>query len=236
MISNLKKYAVLFFVLAGLTSVAMGQNQFCNLQLKVADSESEKEGAEVKASSAVLQRANAVTTISSTLKDDMPVFSGLTRGFYAVVVSKQGYKKTVKKFRLDCSAELVTEKVILWKGPANEAVNFADNPDFFKLEESLSFTIADLSKNLVQPGYPSTARAKGVSGQIKVQITIDEQGNVISAEVLGKSAFLSNKTRDGYIELWKAAENAAFQSKFYPTYFGNSPVKTTGFIVYNFVP
>jgi TonB family protein len=236
MISNLKNYAVLFFVLTALTSVASGQNQFCNLQLKVADLESGKESVEVKASSAVLQRANALTTISSTLKDDMPFFSGLTEGFYVVVVSNQGYKKTVKKFRLNCSAELVTEKVNLWKGSSNETINFVDNPDFFKLDDSLSFSTVNLSKNLVQPSYPAMARAKGASGQVKVQVTIDEQGNVISADVSGKSAFLSNKARDGYIELWRAAEGAALQSKFYPTYFGNGPVKTTGVIVYNFVP
>lgn len=236
MIGNLKKYAVLFFALTALTAGASAQNRFCNVQLKVAELGAGTESVEVKASSAVLQRAGALTTIASTLKDEMPFFSGLPEGYYAVVVSSEGYKKTVKKFRLNCSAELIEQKVVLWKGLSSDLINFIDNAEFLKPDDDLSYPSVSLTRKLVQPSYPSKARAKGASGQVKVQVTIDEQGNVISADVLGKAAFSLNKAREGYIDLWTAAEEAALQSKFYPTYLVNSPVKVTGTIIYNFVP
>jgi protein TonB len=77
---------------------------------------------------------------------------------------------------------------------------------------------------LVQPPYPAIARSAHASGQVRVQITIDENGNVISATPVS-----------GHPLLQGAATAAARASKFTPTKLSGQPVKVTGVIIYNFV-
>jgi TonB family protein len=78
--------------------------------------------------------------------------------------------------------------------------------------------------NLVKPAYPAAARAVNASGAVNVQVTIDEEGNVISAAAVS-----------GHPLLRAAAVEAARASKFSPTRLSGQPVKVTGVIVYNFV-
>lgn len=77
---------------------------------------------------------------------------------------------------------------------------------------------------LVQPPYPAIARSAHASGQVRVQILIDENGNVISATPVS-----------GHPLLQPAAAAAARQSKFTPTKLSGQPVKVSGVIIYNFV-
>jgi protein TonB len=77
--------------------------------------------------------------------------------------------------------------------------------------------------NLVKPPYPPAARAVRASGAVNVQVTIDENGNVISASAVS-----------GHPLLKQAAESAARSSKFSPTTLTGQKVKVTGIIVYNF--
>jgi TonB family protein len=79
--------------------------------------------------------------------------------------------------------------------------------------------------NLVKPPYPAAARAVRASGAVNVQVTIDEQGNVIRASAIS-----------GHPLLRAAAVQAARASTFLPTLLEGKPVKVTGIIVYNFVP
>ena len=79
--------------------------------------------------------------------------------------------------------------------------------------------------NLVKPPYPAAARAVRAAGAVNVQVTIDENGNVISASAVS-----------GHPLLRAAAVQAARSSKFSPTMLSGQPVKVTGVIVYNFVP
>jgi protein TonB len=81
------------------------------------------------------------------------------------------------------------------------------------------------ARSLVTPQYPSAARAVRASGQVSVAVTIDENGNVISANAVS-----------GHTLLRSAAESAARASKFNPTLLSGQPVKVTGTIIYNFVP
>ncbi len=76
---------------------------------------------------------------------------------------------------------------------------------------------------LVQPNYPAAAKAVKASGQVMVRVTIDEKGNVVSAEATS-----------GHPLLKAAAVQAARSSKFTVTKLGSQPVKVTGFIVYKF--
>ena len=79
--------------------------------------------------------------------------------------------------------------------------------------------------SLVKPAYPDAAKAVRASGAVNVQVTIDEEGNVISASAVS-----------GHPLLRAASEEAARASKFSPTLLSGQPVKVTGIIVYNFVP
>ncbi len=77
--------------------------------------------------------------------------------------------------------------------------------------------------NLVNPAYPAAAKAVRAAGAVNVQVTIDEEGNVISASAVS-----------GHPLLRAASEKAARASKFSPTTLEGKPVKVTGVIVYNF--
>ncbi|HEY9284347.1 MAG TPA: TonB family protein, partial [Pyrinomonadaceae bacterium] len=74
------------------------------------------------------------------------------------------------------------------------------------------------------PAYPAAARAAGATGQVVVQITVDECG------VVEKAAAVS-----GHPLLREAAADAAYESVFSPTRLSGRPVKVTGTITYNFV-
>jgi protein TonB len=78
--------------------------------------------------------------------------------------------------------------------------------------------------NLPKPPYPPAAKAVRAAGTVSVQVTIDENGNVISASAAG-----------GHPLLQQAAVSAARQAKFRPTLLSGTPVKVTGIITYNFV-
>ena len=77
--------------------------------------------------------------------------------------------------------------------------------------------------SLPQPEYPAAAKAAGAAGTVVVRITIDEQGNVISAQAVS-----------GPPTLTQASINAALQAKFAPTLLVGEPVQVIGIITYNF--
>jgi len=77
---------------------------------------------------------------------------------------------------------------------------------------------------LPPPGYPAIARAAKASGNVTVEITIDEEGNVISA-----------RSVSGHPLLQAAAVTAARQARFTPTKVGGQAVKVNGVLVYAFV-
>ena len=78
--------------------------------------------------------------------------------------------------------------------------------------------------SLPKPAYPPVAKAARASGTVTVQVTIDENGNVISARAVS-----------GHPLLQAAAVQAARSARFSPTKLSGQPVKVTGVITYNFV-
>lgn len=78
---------------------------------------------------------------------------------------------------------------------------------------------------LVQPEFPRIAVSTG-GGIVRVQITIDENGRVISAKAINPGPV--------HLALIAAAEDAARRSLFTPTRLSGVPVKVIGIIVYNF--
>lgn len=79
--------------------------------------------------------------------------------------------------------------------------------------------------SLPQPIYPPVAKAAHASGTVVVQITVDEEGNVISSVAVS-----------GHPLLKAAAVSAARGAKFAPTRLSGVPAKVTGTLHYNFVP
>jgi len=78
--------------------------------------------------------------------------------------------------------------------------------------------------SLPKPAFPPAARAVGASGAVSVQVLIDEEGSVVSANAVS-----------GHPLLRAAAVQAAQGAKFAPTTLQGHPVKVAGVITYNFV-
>lgn len=81
-----------------------------------------------------------------------------------------------------------------------------------------------IARSLPQPVYSSLALAAHASGEVQVEILIDESGKVISARAI-----------TGHALLRPAAEQAALKARFSPTLLTNMPVKVSGVIKYEFV-
>lgn len=73
------------------------------------------------------------------------------------------------------------------------------------------------------PAYPSIAKAAHTAGTVSVQVLLNEEGKVVSAQALSGPPLL----RD-------AAVKAAYQARFSPTLLSHQPVKVSGIITYNF--
>jgi TonB family protein len=79
--------------------------------------------------------------------------------------------------------------------------------------------------NRVTPTYPPLAKAARISGAVVVEVTVDEQGNVISAQVLS-----------GHPLLKDAAIQAVRGWKYAPAERSGVPLKVIGPITFNFPP
>jgi TonB family protein len=77
--------------------------------------------------------------------------------------------------------------------------------------------------SLPVPEYPAAARLTGDSGEVAVQIIIDELGNVAWAGAA-----------EGPATLREAAETSAWKARFTPTKLMGQPIKVSGRIIYNF--
>ncbi|HEX3145693.1 MAG TPA: TonB family protein [Pyrinomonadaceae bacterium] len=77
--------------------------------------------------------------------------------------------------------------------------------------------------SLPQPPYPIIAKQAHVQGPVSIQILVNEEGKVLSAQVVSGNAMLSS-----------AAKDAAMRARFSPTMLNGSPVKIQGVITYNF--
>src|SRR5947209_2256921 len=74
-----------------------------------------------------------------------------------------------------------------------------------------------------QPIYPNATKQKNIKGTVKVDVVIDEKGNVISA-----------RATDGPKELREAAVEAAKQARLHPARLHGALIKQTGTLVYKF--
>jgi TonB family protein len=84
-------------------------------------------------------------------------------------------------------------------------------------------SLKDLAVKLTVPVYPAAERQRMTEGLVMVEVTIDEEGKVISA-----------KATSGPRGLRQTSEDAARRSRFKPYLVNGQPVRATGFVTYNF--
>ena len=73
------------------------------------------------------------------------------------------------------------------------------------------------------PEYPPNAKAMRLEGAVMVEVLLDEDGKVVSANAV-----------DGIAMLRPAAVAAARLARFTPTTISGMPVRVTGMIIYKF--
>jgi TonB family protein len=79
------------------------------------------------------------------------------------------------------------------------------------------------ANSLPKPSYPPAARAVRATGAVTVEVTVDTNGNVVSASAVS-----------GHPLLRAAAAQAARSAKFSPTLLSGEPVSVKGVLTYNF--
>ena len=104
-------------------------------------------------------------------------------------------------------------------GPAATSSDPAGKPAVAVENELLSGRVISLPR----PVYPPEARQAGVTGTVRVLVTVDEQGNVAEAEAVSGPAMLQT-----------AAVEAAWQAKFEPITKDGHPMRPKTVIAYNF--
>jgi protein TonB len=83
--------------------------------------------------------------------------------------------------------------------------------------------LAGKATNRVQPPYPPMAKQANIEGSVVVEVTVSENGGVISSKAIS-----------GHPLLRPAAEQAARGWRFSPTLLSGVPVKVIGTITFNF--
>jgi protein TonB len=79
------------------------------------------------------------------------------------------------------------------------------------------------AKKFPQPKYPATAKAAGISGEVKVRVTVEPTGKVVKAEAVS-----------GHELLLPSAIEAARQAEFYSFPADGPPLYVEGILVYQF--
>lgn len=111
--------------------------------------------------------------------------------------------------------------------PPIDRTHARETPKESKPERSVALPSHLISSKAVQkpaPAYPEIAKRVGAKGTVAVQILIDEQGRVVSAQATS-----------GHALLQRAAVEAARLARFTPTILGGRAVRVSGVIYYNFM-
>jgi TonB family protein len=75
-----------------------------------------------------------------------------------------------------------------------------------------------------KPEYPKAAKAVNASGEVSVEVLIDESGDVIKAKAV-----------TGHPLLWAESAKVAFKAKFEPKTLADKPIRMRAILVYNFI-
>jgi TonB family protein len=117
-----------------------------------------------------------------------------------------------------------TDPAAAGAAPSANAGEASDTPHTKKRGPISGGVLNGKALYLPQPEYPAAAKAAGAGGTVVVRITIDEQGNVISATAVS-----------GPPALQQVCINAALLARFSATLLVGEPVQVVGIVTYNFV-
>jgi len=115
-------------------------------------------------------------------------------------------------------------KLTIGRAAHNDSPLAAD-PKVLKAKLVTGGVLNGKALSLPRPAYPMEAKQAHAGGAVSVQVLIDEEGKIISAQSIEGSPLLQF-----------AARAAACGAKFSPTLLQGNPVKVSGIITYNFVP
>jgi TonB family protein len=132
----------------------------------------------------------------------------------ATEASNESAKSAVARISADKAKALEIERTAALK-----AATAAAPPEFVELGSLAN----DSSAVLVKPIYPATAARSNVVGLVVVDVTLDEEGKVVTAKATSGPALLK-----------QSAELAAMRSKFKPGMWKGKPNKAKGYVSYNF--
>ncbi len=217
-----------------LVGYSNAQTPVCNLQVDIFELSADKPAKSVKGVKIVLIDSATAKAIKSSASAESLLFPEISSGRYKIEAIKDGYQRRIKEIEIKCRTvdEILTISKVLYlqKGDAKEVTKFgstaynvpSSNQQYVAADESILNGGALI---LVSPKYPAAARAVRATGAVNIQVTLDEDGEVVSANAVS-----------GHPLLRQAAERAAIDSRFAPTILDGQPVIVTGIIVYNFVP
>lgn len=156
-------------------------------------------------------------------------FKGRDRSKSSSVAAKgDGKRYTIKG---DKNYSAISTAPPDYKGPVNtvetgETPTPQPNTDANATSKLISGGVLNgKAESLPKPPYPPAARAVRASGAVSIQVLIDENGEVFSAQAV-----------QGHPLLRAASTVAACGAKFMPTRLEGYPVKVSGIITYNYVP
>ncbi len=175
-----------------------------------------------------VNRTGCVVTVGQVSALVMLVF-GL--GFFGFYYMKMGGNELA--YSSNASQSYSNKPVTSYNTSANSAssnsANFASanttGPTPIEPKTVDQGVVNGLAKSLPQPGLPEEARTAGVSGTVRVQVLIDENGRVITANAVS-----------GHRLLTGVAVEAARSVEFNPTLRNGKQVRVSGILVYEFAP
>ncbi len=209
------KFFVILSVLLFQVFVAAvhAQDRTCNLKLKVFSYEKMNEVRSRIVNIEVRVKGKGVDQTRKLREAELEsTVEGLAPGKYRLTYAKDGYKSREKQFTLDCGVVDQQNSVSLYAYLWRKGSTADPSPDL----------IADPKDSRATD---KTIASDGLTGSVKVQILIDEDGNVIEASKVSGDKHLAEK-----------AVLAAKRAKFLPTLISGEPHQVSGTLVYNFVP
>lgn len=229
MLKYLFRFLFLFFVVGFvITSNSNAQDKLCGLQISIFEYDGNRQKISFKDTNLLLTNSKTKEKKDLSALSSNSTFENLSSGKYRIDINTNGYKRRVKDFELDCDFvdknNVFSEHVNLWKDNSKNAGR-NDSP------ENMKQTVYGTKDQTPEAKTKSSQNDKEIemnssknSYKVSVNLTIDEDGNVISAKAIGDNSPYA-----------VSAVKAARQAKFAPTMLAGSPIRVSGNIIYNFI-
>jgi TonB family protein len=166
----------------------------------------------------VVSKSGRRTT--KTRPDGSYQFSFLPKGEYTLTVEHENYANASIVKSVSEGEITVAEGIYLISTAASRPRATIQIPKIIRKSSGIAMSEAI---RRTAPEYPEEAKQARISGSVVVEVTIDEEGNVIST-----------RTISGHPLFRKPAEEAARQWKFRPTLLSGQPVKVITTLTFSF--